>query len=159
MNWSYAECNTLILKGIHKRSTKEVDIKITSKQGMTLYEMNDLRSQVHVLNLAQCNGVIKVFDQFENERFHYTCFERFTCLKKKLIKRIIDNESFISLPPPLSLQEYILSQVQNEQQEIAHRMREKRIMHISQQLLKTLNKLHQKGLIMRKLDLSSVFLT
>ena len=57
--------------------------------------------------LAQGDGVIKILDYFENEKFHFVCVERFTTFKKHLIKRIVDNEAFITLPPPLSLQEYI----------------------------------------------------
>lgn len=51
-SWSRADGHTLILKGIHKKSLKEVDIKMTSKHDMTLYEMNELRNQNDILYLA-----------------------------------------------------------------------------------------------------------
>ena len=39
-NWRGAEGQTIILKGVHKDSLMEVDIKMTNKTIMTTYEIN-----------------------------------------------------------------------------------------------------------------------
>lgn len=134
LQWPESIGQTFIFPAIHKKTKLEMDVKMICKKEMSLTMIEQMKDEANLLILAQNKGVIKIYDFFENFDYFFLCVERFNTYKKNLIKRVIEKEDFFATPPPLSLKEYIYSQTfENDQWK--YEMREKRIIHITYQLL------------------------
>jgi len=67
--------DSVVVKGIHKGSKKEVAIKIISKKGKTMTEVDKMREVVKMYQLAQHHNVVRLEDYFENRSNLYLCLE------------------------------------------------------------------------------------
>lgn len=56
----------LVKKGIHKKSNKEVAIKIVKKKELSLKDQELLKREIEVLKICQHPNIIRLDDVFEN---------------------------------------------------------------------------------------------
>lgn len=62
-------------KGIHKKSLKEVAIKIVKKKELSLKDLELLKREIEVLKVCQHPNIIRFHDVFENSDYIYIVME------------------------------------------------------------------------------------
>lgn len=68
----------LVKRGTHKKSKKEVAIKIVKKKDLSLKDVELLKREIEVLKVCQHPNIIRFYDVFENSDYIYIVME---CLK------------------------------------------------------------------------------
>uniref|UniRef100_A0A7S3CR78 non-specific serine/threonine protein kinase n=1 Tax=Strombidium rassoulzadegani TaxID=1082188 RepID=A0A7S3CR78_9SPIT len=65
----------LVKKGVHKKSLREVAVKIVKKKELSLKDIELLKREIEVLKLCQHPNIIRFFDVFENSDYIYIVME------------------------------------------------------------------------------------
>jgi len=65
----------LVKRGEHKKSAKEVAVKIVKKKELSLKDMELLKREIEVLKVCQHPNIIRFYDVFENSDFIYIVME------------------------------------------------------------------------------------
>jgi len=65
----------LVKRGVHKKSAKEVAVKIVKKKELSLKDIELLKREIEVLKICQHPNIIRFFDVFENADFIYIVME------------------------------------------------------------------------------------
>ena len=65
----------LVKRGVHKKSQKEVAVKIVKKKELSLKDIELLKREIEVLKICQHPNIIRFFDVFENADFIYIVME------------------------------------------------------------------------------------
>lgn len=65
----------LVKRGVHKKSGKEVAVKIVKKKELSLKDMELLKREIEVLKVCQHPNIIRFYDVFENSDFIYIVME------------------------------------------------------------------------------------
>jgi len=65
----------LVKRGIHKKSQKEVAIKIVKKKDLSLKDIELLKREIEVLKICQHPNIIRFYDVFENCDYIYIVME------------------------------------------------------------------------------------
>ena len=60
---------------MHKKSQKEVAVKIVKKKELSLKDIELLKREIEVLKICQHPNIIRFFDVFENADFIYIVME------------------------------------------------------------------------------------
>lgn len=61
----------LVRLGIHKESNRKVAIKIIYKKAMSLIDLQQVKTEIEILKVAQHPNIIRLYDVFENEEYIY----------------------------------------------------------------------------------------
>ena len=62
-------------KGIHKKSLKEVAVKIVKKKELSLKDLELLKREIEVLKVCQHPNIFRFHDVFENSDYIYIVME------------------------------------------------------------------------------------
>ena len=62
-------------RGIHKKSGKEVAVKIVKKKDLSLMDIELLKREIEVLKICQHPNIIRFYDVFENADYIYIVME------------------------------------------------------------------------------------
>ena len=65
----------LVRLGIHKESGRKVAIKIINKKLVSLLDLEQVKTEVEILKIAQHPNIIRLYDVFENEKYIYIIME------------------------------------------------------------------------------------
>ena len=65
----------LVRLGIHKESKRKVAIKIINKKLVSLLDLEQVKTEVEILKIAQHPNIIRLYDVFENEKYIYIIME------------------------------------------------------------------------------------
>ena len=65
----------LVKRGIHKKSGREVAVKIVKKKELSLKDIELLKREIEVLKICQHPNIIRFYDVFENSDFIYIVME------------------------------------------------------------------------------------
>ncbi len=65
----------LVRLGIHKESGRKVAIKIINKKLVSLLDLEQVKTEVEILKIAQHPYIIRLYDVFENEKYIYIIME------------------------------------------------------------------------------------
>jgi calcium-dependent protein kinase len=65
----------LVKKGKHKKSGKEVAVKIVKKKDLSLKDVELLKREIEVLKICQHPNIIRFYDVFENSDYIYIVME------------------------------------------------------------------------------------
>ena len=65
----------IVKKGRHKKSGKEVAIKIVKKKDLSLMDIELLKREIEVLKICQHPNIIRFYDVFENSDYIYIVME------------------------------------------------------------------------------------
>jgi len=65
----------LVKKGVHKKSGREVAVKIVKKKELSLKDMELLKREIEVLKICQHPNIIRFYDVFENSDYIYIVME------------------------------------------------------------------------------------
>ena len=65
----------LVRLGIHKESKRKVAIKIINKKLVTAFDLEQVKTEVEILKIAQHPNIIRLYDVFENEKYIYIIME------------------------------------------------------------------------------------
>jgi len=65
----------LVKKGIHKKSGREVAVKIVKKKDLSLKDQELLKREIEVLKVCQHPNIIRFYDVFENSDYIYIVME------------------------------------------------------------------------------------
>lgn len=76
IEWPDLQGKTVIFEAVHRTSNQPVDVKMISKQGISLNEIEALREEILLLRMCTHQGVVKIFDFFESDDYLYLCLER-----------------------------------------------------------------------------------
>ena len=66
---------SIIIKAVHNTSKLEVACKIISKKGKTMSQVDRIRNQVKMYEMAQHANVVRLEDYFENKEHIFLCLE------------------------------------------------------------------------------------
>ena len=67
--------NSIIVQGFHKKSKKQVAIKIISKKNMKMQEIDNTRDQIKMYQITEHHNTVKLEDYFESKERFYLCLE------------------------------------------------------------------------------------
>ena len=79
----------LVRLGIHKESKRKVAIKIINKKLVSLLDLEQVKTEIEILKIAQHPNIIRLYDVFENEKYIYIIMEHcaggdlFTYIEKR----------------------------------------------------------------------------
>ncbi len=65
----------LVRLGIHKESGRKVAIKIINKKLVSNLDLEQVKTEVEILKIAQHPNIIRLYDVFENEKYIYIIME------------------------------------------------------------------------------------
>lgn len=65
----------LVKRALHKKSSKEVAVKIVKKRELSLKDLELLKREIEVLKLCQHPNIIRFYDVFENSDYIYIVME------------------------------------------------------------------------------------
>ena len=65
----------LVRLGIHKESGRKVAIKIINKKLVSTLDLEQVKTEVEILKIAQNPNIIRLYDVFENEKYIYIIME------------------------------------------------------------------------------------
>ena len=65
----------LVKSAVHKKTGKNVAVKVMSKQEMSADEMELQRSEIEILKMCQHPHIIRLLDIFENQDYLYIVME------------------------------------------------------------------------------------
>ena len=65
----------IVKKGRHKKSGKEVAVKIVKKKELSLKDIELLKREIEVLKICQHPNIIRFYDVFENSDYIYIVME------------------------------------------------------------------------------------
>jgi calcium-dependent protein kinase len=92
----------IVKKGIHKKTQKEVAVKIVKKKDLSIKDQELLKREIEVLKICQHPNIIKLDDVFENQDYLYIVMEYlsggdfFSFLEKRKFRLSEDNARRIS---------------------------------------------------------------
>ena len=79
----------LVRLGIHKESKRKVAIKIINKKLVSILDLEQVKTEIEILKIAQHPNIIRLYDVFENEKYIYIIMEHcaggdlFTYIEKR----------------------------------------------------------------------------
>jgi len=65
----------LVKRGVHKKSSREVAVKIVKKKELSLKDIELLKREIEVLKVCQHPNIIRFYDVFENSDYIYIVME------------------------------------------------------------------------------------
>lgn len=65
----------LVKRAIHKKSQREVAVKIVKKKELSLKDIELLKREIEVLKVCQHPNIIRFYDVFENSDYIYIVME------------------------------------------------------------------------------------
>lgn len=65
----------LVKRALHKKSSREVAVKIVKKKELSLKDIELLKREIEVLKVCQHPNIIRFYDVFENSDYIYIVME------------------------------------------------------------------------------------
>ena len=147
----------MYISAIHRISGTEVTVQMINKGDMNMDAVDKLRETVTMYKICAHPGVRRLYDYFETEKHLFLCLEKGQSLQCYHPQYHVYKD--FDMYKPCSFRNYIKKQTYPEKDNTYMPFKEKRGVEIATWLSKALGYLHDRGIIVRDLDIDSLVMT